>query len=701
MESQNFTLFRFVSAVLCFVAITKPSFGQLIGTYTINPSASASSTNYKDFHSAVADLDSGKRYDGGTANGKGVSGPVAFNIADGSYKEKVNITYISGSSATNNITFQSKSKDSTKVILYSPSDYSKTTNYTLQIDSTPFVTFRQMTIQRTGTLLYGQVVNMFGLLEDDTFSGCRFLGTFSSGLPSNIVMTLTNNLDIGICLSGNLVRYGYNGLVCSGSRYINSNLVLSGNQFDSAENEIISIVIDSVTFIKNIITNSTRGISISAYYAAFYSNTMQITGIYNQYSVGGYHIAYYNNTLMLECQINYSNGFAYTYFFIGNKMHLLEGGNGVFTIRSDYNDVEKNIIFGQIVINMVSGSKCKFINNFVYCNAEEPLSIENLQSSDISFYFNNIYSPAHGGYGAINIDQGSTGTLAIKDNNFVCAGGAVLSTVSGSSFPTSSDYNNYYSPDSTPFIIGYYNSLSLSDYQAASGTDSNSTLIDPKFVSDSDLHSTNTALEGKGIFIDSIFYDIDGRLRPQKPTIGANELDTSRFIIAAFNVDDNYIPHPVSFLDESRSSNCGKIDKWLWEFGDGATDTLESPSHSYTSRGPFTVKLIVHSASGCVDSFSETFNVDSSSTAAISSVPAPQADIKIYPNPFNNTFTIETGSNTVKSIELLDITGRDVTEMFQMSSKPLQIQAGNLPSGIYFIRVNFENGNCVAKVVKE
>ena len=90
---------------------------QLSGTYTIDSSKAASKTNYKNFHSAIADLDSGVRFDGGTVNGPGISSWVEFDVANGTYTEKNTITPIPGSSVKNYVVFRSYSGDSSKVIL--------------------------------------------------------------------------------------------------------------------------------------------------------------------------------------------------------------------------------------------------------------------------------------------------------------------------------------------------------------------------------------------------------------------------------------------------------------------------------------------------------------------------------------------------------------------------------------------------------
>ena len=54
---------------------------------------------------------------------------------------------------------------------------------------------------------------------------------------------------------------------------------------------------------------------------------------------------------------------------------------------------------------------------------------------------------------------------------------------------------------------------------------------------------------------------------------------------------------PVAFSD----STIGDVDRWLWDFGDGGTSTLQNPTHKYKDTGNFTIKLFVWN-NGCEDS---------------------------------------------------------------------------------------------------
>lgn len=68
--------------VLIFTLTTKVS-AQLNGVYTIDKTLAASTSNYQNFTSAIGDLNTGTRTDGGPVNGPGISANVTFNVPAG------------------------------------------------------------------------------------------------------------------------------------------------------------------------------------------------------------------------------------------------------------------------------------------------------------------------------------------------------------------------------------------------------------------------------------------------------------------------------------------------------------------------------------------------------------------------------------------------------------------------------------------
>jgi gliding motility-associated-like protein len=66
------------------------------------------------------------------------------------------------------------------------------------------------------------------------------------------------------------------------------------------------------------------------------------------------------------------------------------------------------------------------------------------------------------------------------------------------------------------------------------------------------------------------------------------------------NMTTSCAPATIQFTDQSIvPPGAGTIVNWLWDFGDGNTSTLPSPSHTYTAIGFYTVSLQITSSSGC------------------------------------------------------------------------------------------------------
>jgi tartrate-resistant acid phosphatase type 5 len=64
----------------------------------------------------------------------------------------------------------------------------------------------------------------------------------------------------------------------------------------------------------------------------------------------------------------------------------------------------------------------------------------------------------------------------------------------------------------------------------------------------------------------------------------------------------------ASFSDTSTDSD-GSIVSWLWNFGDGSSSTLQSPSHAYSAAGTYPVSLTVTDDDGATDDTSQSVTV--------------------------------------------------------------------------------------------
>ncbi|SHF56416.1 Por secretion system C-terminal sorting domain-containing protein [Mariniphaga anaerophila] len=74
-------------------------------------------------------------------------------------------------------------------------------------------------------------------------------------------------------------------------------------------------------------------------------------------------------------------------------------------------------------------------------------------------------------------------------------------------------------------------------------------------------------------------------------------------------------------------------------------------------------------------------------------------EFTIYPNPFNSVLTIE-GKNSL-SAELYNINGQLVKKEYKTAGSRLTLNASDLPSGIYFCKINNGTTTITKKVVKK
>ena len=76
--------------------------------------------------------------------------------------------------------------------------------------------------------------------------------------------------------------------------------------------------------------------------------------------------------------------------------------------------------------------------------------------------------------------------------------------------------------------------------------------------------------------------------------------------------------------------------------------------------------------------------------------------VNIYPNPTRDKIMfIHDSSNVIKTVSLTDLTGRTYLQIpYQSSLLYQEIDLRNLPSGVYFLKIEGDMGEQNVKVVK-
>ena len=139
---------------------------------------------------------------------------------------------------------------------------------------------------------------------------------------------------------------------------------------------------------------------------------------------------------------------------------------------------------------------------------------------------------------------------------------------------------------------------------------------------------------------------------------------------------------------------------FVWDFGDGTTARIASPTHWYETAGTYEITLTATNDCG-TDTYTETITVVPTAAA-----PDINKEIKIYPNPASNTFTIELEENALPllQVQLISMDGR---VLFQKDLKskgaanPFQVDVSHLPEGIYHLKLRDAKKMISRKIVVE
>jgi PKD repeat protein len=160
-------------------------------------------------------------------------------------------------------------------------------------------------------------------------------------------------------------------------------------------------------------------------------------------------------------------------------------------------------------------------------------------------------------------------------------------TVDGSS----TAWNGSVQPDGEPVYEGIYDwvfeEISLSDYLGQT--------IRVRFVMEAD-----GGVAEDGFYFDDFSISYNDASAPTTPT-------------ANFTMSTSAICEggQVSFSDMST----GAPDTWAWDFGDGSNSTMQSPNHTFTSEGVYTVTLTSSNSAGS-DTFTQSITVGAPSSSS-------------------------------------------------------------------------------------
>lgn len=152
----------------------------------------------------------------------------------------------------------------------------------------------------------------------------------------------------------------------------------------------------------------------------------------------------------------------------------------------------------------------------------------------------------------------------------------------------------------------------------------------------------------------------------------------------------------VTFTNTSTDGNT-----YDWDFGDTNSSSDESPVHIYASSGSYSVSLTVTNDCGS-ETFTEEIFVNYSNTQDLSLA----YKTSILPNPNNGVFqvVIESTETAELQLDLMDLRGVSLeTAKVKVGNGAVSqsFDASELPSGIYFLKIQSKEGIRTMKVVVE
>jgi hypothetical protein len=166
----------------------------------------------------------------------------------------------------------------------------------------------------------------------------------------------------------------------------------------------------------------------------------------------------------------------------------------------------------------------------------------------LNMYYNSVNYDGNSVFGAaLKIDNDSRG-IRILNNTLANPSIGFCFNITNFASIDSSDNNNFYTKG---VLFARVNSLdysSFEEYRDVTLTDEKTVAIDPDYFTSTNLHLTNTFLDGGAVVIPEVLTDMDGEVRnPEFPDIGADEF-LVRGDIEVVSID-NPQPSPEVYPD--------------------------------------------------------------------------------------------------------------------------------------------------------
>ena len=198
------------------------------------------------------------------------------------------------------------------------------------------------------------------------------------------------------------------------------------------------------------------------------------------------------------------------------------------------------------------------------------------------------------------------------------------------------------------------------------------------------------------------------------------------WVMQAMGQDSLPVPYELWIWNLS-SGGSGNF-QYFWDFGDGTNSTEAFPTHTYSGNGPYTLCLTIADNQNCTSTHCDsisingdgiyegmmvhdevrqegfTINVQNGAPSAVPDVTITN-NLALWPNPVADELNIAIagGMKGMVTVTVTDMDGRTVSaEGMTLAGGrgQLRIATGNLPSGMYMLRISNGSTNLSQRFVK-
>lgn len=171
----------------------------------------------------------------------------------------------------------------------------------------------------------------------------------------------------------------------------------------------------------------------------------------------------------------------------------------------------------------------------------------------------------------------------------------------------------------------------------------------------------------------------------------------SVIVFPSANAGFTYIVNNLTYTFTDTSS--GPVVSWLWNFGDGNTDTIQNPVHTYSANGTYTITLTV-TTGNCTSTYTQTITVLSVANIQFNGMP-----VIVKPNPVSEKSVVTFSSRTSSTvITLSDFSGRLIGQKhieFNAGLVSTELDMSAVAQGVYFLQITSGNETVFVRIVKE